>query len=105
MTPHGNVTPLAVITTGDNVPDISAAGYPLDAPPPVGECRVAPPRRRLPVRSAEKGYDSAGFRDACRKRRTEPDRPATRNTGTSRAWANCATSWNKAPHHDTGSGV
>lgn len=26
MTPHGNVTPLAVITTGDNVPDISTPG-------------------------------------------------------------------------------
>lgn len=67
----GDDTPLAVITTGGNVRDISKAVDLLDAVPPVAGHRGAP-RRRRPVLLADKGYDSAGIRDACRKRRTEP---------------------------------
>ncbi|MEV6690303.1 transposase [Micromonospora sp. NPDC051196] len=71
MITDGDGTPLAVITTGGNVPDISKAVDLLDAVPPIAGRRGAP-RRRFPVLLADKGFDSAGFRDACRKRRTEP---------------------------------
>jgi transposase len=67
----GAGTPLAVLTTGANVPDISKAVDLLDAVPPVAG-RPGRPRRRFPVLLADKGYDSAGFRAACRHRGTEP---------------------------------
>jgi transposase len=60
-----------VLTTGANVPDISKAVDLLDAVPPVAR-RPGRPRRRFPVLLADKGYDSTAFREACRKRGTEP---------------------------------
>ncbi len=60
-----------MLTTGANVPDISKAVDLLDAVPP-GAGRPGRPRRRFPVLLADKGYDSHAFREACRRRRTEP---------------------------------
>ena len=60
-----------MLTTGGNVPDISKAVELLDAVPPVAG-RPGRPRRRFAVLLADKGYDSRSFRDACRRRRTEP---------------------------------
>lgn len=71
MLTDGEGTPLAVLTTGGNVPDISMAVELVDAVPPIAG-RVGRPRRRFPVLLADKGYDSAGFRAACRQRRIEP---------------------------------
>src|SRR4051794_37832614 len=67
----GHGTPLQVLTTAANVPDISKAVDLLDAVPPVAG-RPGRPRRRFPVLLADKGYDSRAFREACRRRRTEP---------------------------------
>src|SRR3954452_16473452 len=53
----GHGTPLKVLTTGGNVPDISKAVDLLDAVPPVAG-RPGRPRRRFPVLLADKGYDS-----------------------------------------------
>ncbi|WP_373292916.1 IS5 family transposase [Mangrovihabitans endophyticus] len=67
----GNGTPMKVLTTGANVPDISKAVDLLDAGPPVAG-RPGRPRRRFVVLLADKGYDSRAFREACRARRTDP---------------------------------
>jgi transposase len=60
--------PLAIITTGGNVPDISAAVGLVEAIPPVAG-RVGRPRRRPETILADGGYDSAAFRDWLRARR------------------------------------
>ena len=70
MTTDGKGAPLAVLTTGGNVPDISGAIDLLDVVPPIAG-RRGRSRRRFPVLLAEKGYDSR-FRNACRQRRIEP---------------------------------
>ena len=62
---------MKVLTTGANVPDISKAVDLLDAVPPVAG-RPGRPRRRFAVLLADKGYDSHAFREACRRRHTEP---------------------------------
>ncbi len=67
----GYGTPLKVLTTGANAPDISRAVELLDAVAPIAG-RPGRPRRRFAVLLADKGYDSTGFRDACRRRATEP---------------------------------
>jgi transposase len=69
-----------VLTTGGNVPDISKAVELLDAVPPVAG-RLGRPRRRFLVLLADKGYDSQAFRDACRRRRTDPIIPRRGSTG------------------------
>ncbi|WP_158624215.1 transposase [Micromonospora sp. HM5-17] len=71
MITDGEGTPLAVLTTGGNVPDISRAVDLVDAVPPIAG-RRGRPRRRFPVLLADTGYDSARFRTACRQRRTGP---------------------------------
>lgn len=47
--------PLAILTTGANIPDISKAVDLLDAVPPIAG-RPGRPRRRFPVLLADKGY-------------------------------------------------
>jgi transposase len=69
-----------VLTTGGNLPDISKAVELLDAVPPVAG-RPGRPRHRFAVLLADKGYDSRAFRDACRRRRTEPIIPRRGTTG------------------------
>ncbi|GAB7051236.1 hypothetical protein JCM9534A_63620 [Catenuloplanes indicus JCM 9534] len=71
MITDGEGTPLKVITTGGNMPDISMAVTLLDSVPPIAG-RVGRPRFRFPVLLADKGYDSKGFRAECRRRGTEP---------------------------------
>ena len=67
----GAGTPLAVLTTGGTVPDISRAVDLVDAVPPIAG-RRGRTHRRFSVLLADTGYDSARFRTACRQRRTEP---------------------------------
>ena len=69
-----------MLTTGENVPDVSKAVELLDAVPPVGG-RLGRPRRRFLVLLADKGYDSQAFRDACRRRRTDPIIPRRGSKG------------------------
>ena len=67
----GGGVPLHVITTGGNVNDATKAIALLDGVPPIAG-RPGRPRRRFDVLLADKGYDSAAVRDACRHRRTTP---------------------------------
>ncbi|GAA3950794.1 hypothetical protein GCM10022629_74180 [Amorphoplanes auranticolor] len=67
----GNGTPIYVLTSGANVPDISRALDLLDCYPPIAG-RPGRPRRRFEVLLADKGYSSEAFRQACRERGTEP---------------------------------
>ena len=69
-----------MLTTGGNVPDVSKAVELLNAVPPVGG-RLGRPRRRFLVLLADKGYDSQAFRDACRRRRTDPIIPRRGSKG------------------------
>jgi transposase len=79
---HGNGTPLHVLTSGANVPDISRALDLLDGVPPIAGC-PGRPRRRFDVLLADKGYDSDAFRQACRERGTEPSSRNARPPGSS----------------------
>jgi transposase len=63
----GNGTPLLVLTSGANVPDISRAIDLLDGSPAIAG-RRGRPRRRFEALLADKGYDSDAFRRACRDR-------------------------------------
>lgn len=54
--------PMAIITTGGNVPDIKAARDLVEAIPAVAG-RVGRPKRRPEVILADGGYDSQAFRD------------------------------------------
>ena len=67
----GNGTPIYVLTSGANVPDISRAIDLLDGYPPIAG-RPGRPRRRFDTLLADKGYSSDAFRQACRERGTEP---------------------------------
>jgi hypothetical protein len=67
----GNGTPIYVLTSGANVPDISRAIDLLDGAPAIAG-RPGRPRRRFVTLLADKGYDSEAFRQACRQRGTEP---------------------------------
>jgi transposase len=67
----GNGTPIYVLTSGANVPDISRALDLLDGYPPIAG-RPGRPRRRFDMLLADKGYSSEAFRQACRERGTEP---------------------------------
>jgi transposase len=89
----GNGTAIYVLTSGANVPDISRAIDLLDGYPPIAG-RRGRPRRRFDVLPADKGYDSEAFRQACRERGTNRSSLTVKPPG-SRAWASCATSWNR----------
>nr|WP_296067991.1 IS5 family transposase [uncultured Actinoplanes sp.] len=67
----GNGTPIYVLTSGANVPDISRAIDLLDGYPPIAG-RRGRPHRRFDALLADKGYDSEAFRHACRQRGTQP---------------------------------
>jgi transposase len=67
----GNGTPVHVLTSGTNVPDVSRAVDLLDGAPAIAG-RPGRPRRRFDILLADKGYDSEAFRRACRDRGTEP---------------------------------
>lgn len=67
----GTGIPLAVLTTGGNIPDISTARDLAEAIGPVGG-RVGRPRRRPDAILTDGGYDSAAFRDWLHSRRIEP---------------------------------
>lgn len=69
-----------MITTGGNIPDITQAIALLDAVPPVA-ARRGRPRRRFDAVLADKGYDSAAVRDACRHRGSQPIIPYRNTTG------------------------
>jgi transposase len=86
----GHGTPIHVLTSAANVPDISRALDLLDGYPPIAG-RRGRPRRRFDTLLADKGYSSDAFRLACRERGTEPIIPKPK-TATSRVWASCATS-------------
>jgi transposase len=73
----GNGTPIYVLTSGANVPDISRAIDLLDGCPAIAG-RRGRPRRRFDTLLADKGYDSEAFRRACRDRGTEPIIPSAR---------------------------
>jgi transposase len=77
----GNGTPLLVLTSGANVPDISRAVDLLDLfQPVVGRPGRPRPRRRFAVLLVDKGYDSEAFRATCRERGTQPIIPNRRTT-------------------------
>ncbi|WP_435827299.1 IS5 family transposase [Actinoplanes philippinensis] len=76
----GNGTPIYVLTSGANVPDISRAVDLLDGYPPIAG-RPGRPRRRFDILLADKGYSSAAFRQACRERGTEPIIPKPKTSG------------------------
>lgn len=67
----GGGLPLAVITTGGNVNDVTQAVALLDAVPPIAG-RRGRPRRRFEAVLADTGYDSEQVRRACRARQTVP---------------------------------
>ena len=75
----GSGTPIYVLTSGANVPDISRAIDLLDGYPPIAG-RRGRPRRRFDVLLADKGYDSDAFRRACRERGTQPIIPRRKTT-------------------------
>lgn len=60
--------PLAVITTGGNVNDVTQAVALLNAVPPIAG-RPGRPRRRFDAVLADKGYDSDPLRRDCKARR------------------------------------
>ena len=76
----GNGTPIYVLTSGANVPDISRALDLLDCYPPIAG-RPGRPRRRFDAMLADKAHSSAAFRQACRERGTEPIIPKPKTTG------------------------
>ena len=76
----GNGTPIYVLTSGANVPDISRAIDLLDGAPAIAG-RPGRPRRRFATLLADKGYDSEAFRHACRGRGIEPIIPKRKSTG------------------------
>ncbi|WP_369076873.1 transposase [Paractinoplanes ovalisporus] len=63
----GNGTPIYVLTSGANVPDVKPALDLLDCYPPIVG-RAGRPRRRFATLLADKAYSSAAFRPACRDR-------------------------------------
>lgn len=67
---HGRGTPLVVITTGGNIPDVTQAINLIDAIPAVAG-QPGRPRKRPDVVLADKGYDSAKVRTALTKRRIQ----------------------------------
>ena len=71
MITDGAGTPLKVITTGGDVPDVSRGGEPARRRT-AHRRTTGRPRRRFPVLLADKGYDGARFRNACQQRQTEP---------------------------------
>ncbi|MEV4642898.1 hypothetical protein AB0J80_36710 [Actinoplanes sp. NPDC049548] len=87
----GNGTPIYVLTSGANVPDIKRARDLLDCYPPIAG-RPGRPRRRFAALLAVKASRSAAFRQACHEHGA-PSRssPSPGRTG-SKAWASCATS-------------
>lgn len=76
----GNGTPIYVLTSGANVPDIKRALDLLDCYPPIAG-RPGRPRRRFATLLADKAYSSAAFRQACRERGTEPVIPKPKTAG------------------------
>lgn len=70
----GYGTPIKVLTTGANVPDISRALHLLDGYAPIAG-RRGRPRRRFAVLLADKGYDSEAFRQALPRTRHRADHP------------------------------
>ena len=90
----GAGTPLAVLTTGGTVPDISRAVDLVDAVPPIAG-RRGRPRRRFPCCWRTRATTAPG--SAPPAGNGAPSR-SSRSVGgsTSRDWAGCATSWNRA---------
>ncbi|WP_435869690.1 IS5 family transposase [Actinoplanes xinjiangensis] len=76
----GNGTPIYVLTSGANVPDISRALDLLDCYPPIAG-RPGRPLRRFDVLLADKAYSSQAFHQACRERGTEPIIPKPKTPG------------------------
>ena len=76
----GNGTPIYVLTSGANVPDISRALDLLDGYPPIAG-RRGRPRRRFTTLLADKAYSRQAFRQACRERGTEPIIPKPKTNG------------------------
>ncbi|MBG0566624.1 IS5 family transposase [Actinoplanes aureus] len=76
----GNGTPVYVLTSGANVPDIKRALDLLDCYPPIAG-RPGRPRRRFAALLADKAYSSAAFRQACHERGTEPIIPKPKTHG------------------------
>ncbi|CAM3243178.1 Transposase IS4-like domain-containing protein [Stackebrandtia soli] len=71
MACDGNGVPLAVLTTGANVNDVTCAIELVDAIPPIAG-RPGRPRRRPDTVLADKGYDSRRVREAVQHRRITP---------------------------------